>query len=161
NAFANKIKSFIKLGIIPEYLLNSYMEFTPVDICANAIIKVIQNNVPEISVLHIYDNEHVYLNKFVEYLKLNNINMKIVNQNDFKEEVERILKQESENKLLEGIINDFDKDKKVLYTSNVDIVSEFTRAYLYKIGFIWPKIENEYMSKYFKYLEKVDFFDTK
>lgn len=161
NAFANKIKSFIKLGIIPEYLLTSYMEFTPVDICADVIIKIIQNYMQEISVLHIYDNEHVYLDKFVEYLKLNNINMEIVNQNDFREKVEEILKQENKNNLLEGIINDFDKDKKVLYTSNIDIVSEFTRAYLYRIGFIWPKIENEYMSKYFEYLKKVNFFDAK
>ena len=157
NAFANKIKSFIKLGVIPEYLLSSYIEFTPVDICANAIIKIIQNYVGEISVLHIYVIEHVYLDKFVEYLKLNNINMEIVNQNDFKEKVEKILQQENQNSLLEGIINDFDKDKKVLYSSNVDIVSEFTRAFLYKIGFVWPKIENEYMSKYLKYLKREKF----
>lgn len=157
NAFVNKLKSFIKLGVIPEYLLNSYMEFTPVDICSDAIIKIIQNNVQDISVLHIYNNEHVYLDKFVNYLKLNNINMKIVNQNDFKNKIEEILKQENQNNLLEGIINDFDKDKKVLYSSNVDIVSEFTRAFLYRIGFIWPKIENEYMLKYFKYLKKIKF----
>ena len=83
--------------------------------------------------------------------------MEIVNQNDFKEKVEKILQQENQNSLLEGIINDFDKDKKVLYSSNVDIVSEFTRAFLYKIGFVWPKIENEYMSKYLKYLKREKF----
>lgn len=156
NAFACKIRSMIKLGMIPEYLLKEYMEFTPVDICAEAIIRIMQNNQPNFSVYHIYDNEHVHFDEFIKYLKESNIELKVVEHQEFKEKINDILKNNS-NDILSGIINDFDKDKKLTYTSNVDIVSEFTRAFLYKIGFIWPKINEEYIQKYIRYLSEIKF----
>lgn len=156
NAFACKIRSMIKLGMIPEYLLKEYMEFTPVDICAEAIIRIMQNNQPNFSVYHIYDNEHVHFDEFIKYLKESNIELKVVEHQEFREKINDILKNNS-NDILSGIINDFDKDKKLTYTSNVDIVSEFTRAFLYKIGFIWPKINEEYIQKYIRYLSEIKF----
>ena len=156
NAFACKMRSFIKLGIIPKYLLNDYVEFTPVDLCAKAIIKIMQNYEKNFSVYHVYNNEHVYFYELQEYLKKNNINLKIVSHEEFKEKVENTLKEKNVN-ILSGIINDFDKEKKLIYSSNIEIMSEFTRAFLYKIGFIWPKIDEHYMKKYLEHLTKIKF----
>ena len=74
----------------------------------------------------------------------------------FRGKVEELLKGKNEN-ILSGIINDFDKDKKLTYNSNIDILSEFTRAFLYKIGFVWPKIDEKYIEKYVKYMKKIKF----
>ena len=133
------------------------MEFTPVDLCADAIIKVSQNYVEGISVLHIYDNEHVYLDKFVKYLQLNGIDIEVVNHNEFKNKIDKILQEENQNDILMGIVNDFDKDKKIAYSSNIKIASEFSRAFLHKIGFTWEKIEEEYILKYLKYFKQIKF----
>ena len=155
NAFATRIKSMLELKMLPEYLMNEYIEFTPVDICAEVIIKIMQNYEKAFSVYHVYNNEHVYFDKLKLYLEKNNINLKIVNHVEFKEEVEKILK--SQNDVLSGIINDFDKEKRLTYNSEIDILSEFTRAFLYKIGFTWPKIDEKYIEKYIKYLTKIKF----
>ena len=46
---------------------------------------------------------------------------------------------------ISGIINDL-KDNNVLsYESNIKIYSEFTRAFLYSLGFSWPIIDNNYI----------------
>ena len=156
NAFASKIKSFISLKIIPEYMLESYLEFTPADICADVIIKILQNYAKEYTVFHIYNNNHVYINKFIELLRKNNINIEIVKDNKFKEKIENVLK-EDKNGILDGIINDLDNNKKLQYSSKVNIMSEFTRGFLYKIGFTWPEIDEKYVEKYVKYLTKVKF----
>ena len=43
NAFLSRLKSFIKIGLVPENLLQTNLEFTPVDDCAKAIILIMQN----------------------------------------------------------------------------------------------------------------------
>jgi len=156
NAFVTKIRSVINLGMIPDYLSNEYVEFTPADLCAEAIIKIMQNYERNFSVYHVYNNEHVYLDKLQSYLEKNNINLKVVNHYEFKEKIEKIL-QEKDSNIISGIINDFDKDKKLIYTSNTDILSEFTRAFLYKVGFAWPKIDEKYIEKYVKHLKEIKF----
>lgn len=154
NAFVGKIRSFVQLKNIPEYMLNSYLEFTPVDICSDAIIKIMQNEAKEYTVFHLYNNNHVYIDKFIEYLRKNNINVKVVNEVEFKEIIEKVL-EKSDSNILSGIINDLDNDKKLMYNSNVNILSEFTRGFLYRIGFEWPIIDEEYIRKYLEYLTKV------
>ena len=43
NAFAGRLKSFIHLKNIPDYLQALPLEFTPVDLCAKAIVYILQN----------------------------------------------------------------------------------------------------------------------
>lgn len=156
NAFACKIRSFIYLKSIPEYMLESYLEFTPVDICADAIIKIVQNYAKEFTVFHLYNNNHVYISDFIKYLRKIYIDIKPVKEFEFKEKIETILK-EGNSDILSGIINDLDNNKKLMYNSKVNIMSEFTKGFLYKIGFEWPIIDEKYVEKYIKYLTKVKF----
>ena len=156
NAFANKIKSFVSLGCIPEYMLESYLEFTPVDICANAIIKIIQNYNKYYTVFHLYNNNHVILSNFIKYLKKSNIDIKFINEYKFKEKIEKVL-NENDRDILSGIVNDLDENKKLRYNSKINITNEFTRGFLYKIGFEWPIIDEKYVEKYIQYLIKVKF----
>ena len=44
NAFAQRIKSFIEIGHSPEYALYHAIDLTPVDLCAEAIIKILNYN---------------------------------------------------------------------------------------------------------------------
>lgn len=156
NAFASRIRSFIQLKSIPEYMLESYLEFTPVDICSDAIIKIAQNEAKEYTVFHLYNNNHIYINNFIEYLRKNNIDIEVIIENKFKEKIETVLK-ENNSDILSGIINDLDNNKKLIYNSNVSIMSEFTRGFLYKIGFEWPVIDEQYIQKYIKHLTEVKF----
>ena len=45
NAFAKRLKSFIEIGAFPEYLVQHAIELGPVDLCADATIKILQNKV--------------------------------------------------------------------------------------------------------------------
>ena len=156
NAFVNKLKSIIELGMLPEYLLDSYVEFTPVDVCADAIIKIMQNYDKEFSVFHIYDNNHVYFNELQKYLEDLEIKLKNVSHEEFVNKINKILNKKEENIIL-GIINDLGKDKKLSYTSKISIFSEFTQEFLRKLGFVWPNIDKEYIFKYIKYLKGINF----
>ena len=40
NAFVNRLKSFLQIGVFPKDLLHLYCEFTPIDYCGDAIINI-------------------------------------------------------------------------------------------------------------------------
>ena len=58
NAFINRIKAIIKLGVVQDKYLQHSLEFTPVDYCADAIIRVVKDN-PSFTVLHLFNNNFI------------------------------------------------------------------------------------------------------
>lgn len=156
NAFVNRLITFIKLGYIPDYLSNGYLEFTPVDLCAEAICKIIKYASPY-SVYHLFNNKHVNMLKTIYYLKEYGINIKIVNNNKFLDVVNNIL--EDDKKILSGIINDFDNKKQLVYESNITLNNDFTNEFLHKVGFDWPEIDKEYIFKYLDYLKSIHYIE--
>jgi len=154
NAFLTRVSSIINIGAIPNSILKDYIEFTPVDLCADAIVTIMQNYVKNHSVFHIYDYNHVYMDSLVELLKNCRININTLSDEEFSNLLTILLKDTNKKKHVSGIINDLSSDKKLSYEGNVNIKSNFSIQFLEKIGFIWPKIDENYIIKYVKYLRK-------
>lgn len=158
NAFTNRLKSVILLGVIPKSLMEQEIEFTPVDLCADAIIKIMQNNSKNISVFHIYNNNHTTINKIVSVLKDLEIKMFVVSDDEFSNVLNEALKNTTSKKALSGIINDLTEDKKLKYSTNIKVKSSLSIDYLLKCKFKWKKIDKTYIEKYFNYLKNIEFF---
>lgn len=155
NAFANKLKSFIMLKAVPKYLLKEYLEFTPVDLCSLSIIDILKNDYKNVYIYHIYNHHHIYIKTFVEMLKNLNINLKILDENDFKALINSAF--EDNSNALFGIINDFNSDKKLTYSQNSSVKSNLSLDVLEKMGFVWKDIDFEYIKKYINYLQEIKF----
>ncbi len=155
NAFVNKIKSIIKLKNAPKSLLDTYIEFTPVDSCADAIIKLMQNKCNSATIFHVYDNNHITISDFINILNEIGTKITIVDDKQFENIIDEKINENSQ--LVHSIINDF-SDKKLSYKSNVSITSEFSRIFLKMIGFTWPNIDKTYIIKYMKYFYDINFF---
>ena len=153
NAFVNRVKTLINIGFIPNNLLSSYIEFTPVDVCSYVIILLMQNYIKNFTVFHLYDNNHVFISDFIKYLSSLNININVVTPDEFGDVVNRAITSNTKN--LDGIINDLDKNNRISYDSNIKISSEFTRAVLYHLGFHWPVIDKQYLEKFLKNLNLI------
>ena len=159
NAFANRIKSFIKLKVIPDSLLKDYVEFTPVDLCAESITNVLNNRYPEMYIYHIYNDKHIYFSKLIKLLQILNVNIKILEEKEFKEKINSVLNDNNKNESLSGIINDFDNNQKLSYSSNIKISNKITKEILKRDGFEWKEIDENYLKKYLDYLKKIKFID--
>ena len=146
NAFLNRLKAFLTLKQIPDSILDNYIEFTPVDFASKAIIKSIEFSEPAISILHIYNSKHLYINQLVHILKQLNIPIEIVDDSSFS----TALKNFSFNNLSSDfniLLNDLDKSDKLLYHTNLTINNDFTIEFLQSIGFDWPEIDKSYIQK--------------
>ncbi|MBR3255666.1 MAG: amino acid adenylation domain-containing protein [Clostridia bacterium] len=160
NAILAKLKSFLSIGYIPDYLLNVTFDFTPVDICSQAIIKIANTKI-ENSTFHIINNNIISMNMLISILKELSYNIQPVSEEKFLEVFEKIRRDSSKQDILIGIMQDWIRDKGFKYNYNVIFNSDFTNKYLSSVGFSWPIIDKLYFSKYIEYLEKIGYIGGK
>lgn len=158
NAYVSMLTALLNIGAIPDYLLERYLEFTPIDICAEAIIKIIEHPSKLNRVFHLYDYNHVDINDFINIVKLRT-KFDIVSNDEFIDKLNQILKKDNAVKLLAGILRDLDSDKKLKFETKIKVKSEFSIKYLQKIGFIWPKIDENYLNKFLDYFSSIGYMN--
>ena len=156
NAYINRLISYYNIGCIPNYLLDGYLELTPVDCCANAIIRILQYNCSTNRIFHLLNHKNIDISYFIDTLNKYYDKIEIVNNEDFLKTVDKILANTSTKNILSGIINDFDENRRIVYSSPVKIKSDFTIKYLYNIGFDWPVLKEEYIVKFLKFFDNLN-----
>jgi len=154
NAFINRISDFINLGCIPDYIQDEYLEFTPVDIISNSIIKLITHPTKNNRIFHLFNHNHIYINKCIKYFKELNSDIKIIPEEEFKKLIKSALNSKKKKSLLKTLINDLDSNLHLMYKTDIIIKSNVTIKYLSKIGFFWPKISDKYMKKFIELLRR-------
>lgn len=139
NAMFSRLKTITKLGKITDTYENLEVDFSPVDLCANAITTILQNP-SEQTIYHIYNNNKISLMKF---FKLAKINLAHTEQNDFTEQIQN-MKTPFASYLLDDIQN-----------SNTHLTpakNDLTTSLLKKEGFFWNNIDTNYINKLVEFI---------
>ncbi len=155
NAYINRLLSFIRIRNVPKYFIEHTLEFTPVDCCADAIIKLLTHKTSYNRIFHLHDNNRILIKDLLnifekKYFKINEISTK-----EFNQLINSLLKSNNSSKYLSGLISDFDKEGNLNYVQKIQVVSEFSNSYLKKLNFMWPKIEELYIFKFLEYLKSL------
>ena len=161
NAFVGRIKTFLQIGCIPDYMTKGYVEFTPIDYSGDAIIKLANHYDKKFSIFHILNYKHLKLTEFYDILQKLGANVKIVSSDEFLKIVDELLKDKEKSNILQGIIRDFDSNRKLIYESNIKITENFTKDFLKKLDFEWPEIDINYIRKYLDYLIGIGYLNIK
>lgn len=156
NAFINKIHSFLQIKSVPDYLLSQPIEFTPVDLCAEAVVKLCFSNTDN-TVFHVYNNNFIDFKYLLSIASNFGIKLNIVNKNEFNKLMRNLAKNESQKEYVAGIINDIDKTGKINYNSTVNIKNDLTTGVLEQLDFKWPKIDDNYIKKFIFYLKSIGY----
>lgn len=157
NAFLQRVKSVLELGVVPDYLMELYAEFTPIDEAAKAIMTITRNFSTEQTVFHINSIKVVYMDKLLELFNLLGFNLKMVTGAEFTEALRQTTKQSGMEHIFETFINDLDENDKLNYDSNIRLKNDFTVQYLKMLGFEWSDIDIEYMRKYVEYFRRIQY----
>ena len=158
NAFVRRLKSFIEIGAFPKETLKHALEFTPVDLCADAIIKILEYSSP-CNVFHIYNPNlmpapllyNTLLDRGFEIIPVTDELMSYI--------ITGILEDNKKKDTISGIIHYFVKNIKFTYTSKVRLDCDFTNKFLNKVGFNWVSYDSLYINKCFDYFKKVHFIE--
>ena len=156
NAFVGRIKSFINIGSVSKKMLDLDMEFTPIDLVADATVRLATSNNEQL-IYHLYNVNHAKLSKIMVTLKNEfNITIDALDDKSQKEKINKYI-ENKETERINGILLDINSEKDIAYSSNIAIKCESSISVLKKLNFIWPNIEHEYIKKYFEYLRKIKF----
>ena len=157
NALLKRIKAFLELGLIPDYLMSLYCEFAPIDEASNAVMTITRHFSTEQTVFHINSIKVVYLDKLVEYFNILGFDMKVVDGKTFTEALRQTAKQDGTEHIFETFITDMDENERLNYDSNIRIENDFTVQYLKQLGFEWKDIDLEYLRRYVEYFRKIGY----
>ena len=158
NAFAKRIQSFVEIGAFPKYLLQHAIELTPVDLCAESIIRILEYS-SNCNVFHIYNPNLVSIRMLYNTLVENGFDIIPVSNKMMNYILSGILEDDNEKSVVSGIVQDIDSNKQFTYISKIHLQSNFTVHFLEKIGFIWPIYDSSYIDKTLKYFEKINFLN--
>lgn len=158
NAFINKVFAFLNIGKFPNNLMDEYVEFTPVDLCADIIVKIIfcKNN---FNIFHIHNNNYITFKKLISILEELGFKTEIISPEDFYNLVKTISADKNKNNIISGIINDFNIDNLISYKNDIKMLSPLTDAILKKLSFKWPTIDKNYIQKYIAYLKSIGYIE--
>lgn len=158
NAFAKRIQSFVEIGAFPKYLLQHAIELTPVDLCAESIIRILEYS-SNCNVFHIYNPNLVSIRMLYNTLVENGFDIIPVSNKMMNYILSGILEDDNEKSVVSGIVQDIDSNKQFAYISKIHLQSDFTVHFLEKIGFVWPIYDSSYIDKTLKYFEKINFLN--
>ncbi len=143
NAFLQKIKGIVKLKLVPDMLLESIIDISPVDVCAKAIVKLIENDENK-SIYHV-SNKNIKVKEIVDILNEMDCKIKICNLDNFKEKVMDIT--EDYVAILQEQFNQLGYDLN-------EIDNDFTIFTLEDLNLIWPNIDENYMKYIIEIINK-------
>ena len=157
NAFVNRIGYILKLGVLQEGFKEHATEFAPVDLCATAIVKIMQSD-PDFNVFHIFNNKLISFSNLIDFINNLGIKLDFVSDKKFSDTVTYFLNDPKLKNEISGIVTDLDSNKLFKLNANILLDVDFSVSYLQKLGFEWPKIDEDYIKKYITYFEQIKLF---
>ena len=150
NKLTNDLISFIKLGVIPNYLLNLPINLTPVDDSAKAIYKLVTNPSEYNRVFHISNPYPISMKKLINALRICGISIKTSTEEDFKTMIQKMKNIPDKKDIIKNLLYNSDAKLHINYSKQINLSTKITIKYLKKIEFKWHKNTNTYIMKIIK-----------
>ena len=154
NAFYNILMMILKYHILPNTMINQFLEFTPVDYCAKSICKLIFNVKINHFVFHLFNENYISVEDLLKIFETLGFSTNILSGNDFNQKIIALSNEYPEENILKGIVNDLDDNLGLSFHSSVNQKNMYTNSCLEKLNFEWPKIHLDYIEKIIQYLKK-------
>ncbi len=160
NAFLGRVKAALEFGMIPDYLLTQYAEFSPIDYTAQAVMTIASHFNNDYTIFHINSHKPIYFDKMVEVIKKIGIDLNVVEGKVFAAALREVAKQSDTAYIFDAFVNDMDDQERLVYDSNIRIENDFTVKYLNSLGFDWCEIDYDYMKAWVEYFRGIGYLNV-
>lgn len=157
NAFYNAFGSILQIKMISANLLREEIEFSPVDLCARAVVNILKTRQSDGRVFHIFNHHTVSIAELLGVLSGIGIDISVKSKEELEKYLSGSLKNQGSGQAMPGILVYLKESGELAYQPRIDIRSDFTSGYLDKTGFQWPLIDERYMSKMISYMKEARF----
>ena len=159
NAFYNILMMILKYHILPNTMINEFLEFTPVDYCAKSIFDLVCNVETDKYVFHLFNENYISVSDLLKIFENFGFETSILSGNEFKQRIVALSNRYPEENILKGIVNDLDDNLGLSFSSTVNQKNLNTNNCLETLNFKWPEINEEYVEKIINYLRKKKYLE--
>lgn len=159
NAFYSILMMILKYHVLPNTVLNNFLEFTPIDYCSNAIVKLVFNTEINRHVFHLFNNNYIQISELLKIFEELGYSAEILSGSEFKKRILNLSNMHQEESILKGVINNLDDEEGILLDSAINQKNVNTNSCLEKLDFEWPIVTKEYLEKIVKYLNSKKLLD--
>jgi amino acid adenylation domain-containing protein/thioester reductase-like protein len=157
NAFIKRLRAYAAIGKIPYSVLGGKVELTPIDMAARAIL-LLGHAPQECCVFHVYNSHQIYIGDIVDIMKEVGLAISGSEEDEFTESFARAREDENKQEAISGLVTAMGMGKGE-GRGLVNVTNDYTTQILYRLGYKWPLINDEYLIMFIKYLEEMNFFD--
>lgn len=157
NALYNRLRSIIQLGFVLQEHHGLEMELSPVDYCSRAIILLSQIVESNRKIFHIFNPHTIRMTGLIQAADRCGYYIETLGTEEYQTRIKEIHTDPYRRELLMGIISDLNIMRSIGLHSSPHIDANITVQYLDKMGFKWPKPDNEYIQKLIYYMESIGF----
>lgn len=151
NAFYNILLLILKYRMVPENMLEQWLEFTPVDLCSSAVVKILWNTNSIDRVYHIFNHNYMKTAELVNIFKESGFDIKVKTPIEFNKEIMEKIKGDETS--LKGVVNDLNSENGLSFNLAINQKNEISNEVLSKLDFKWFKPEKEYIQKIIECIE--------
>ncbi|MEH6979627.1 thioester reductase domain-containing protein, partial [Bacillus pseudomycoides] len=159
NAFMSRLKFVLQYGVVSNSLLSSKVEFTPVDYCSNAIIRLVTSNIDTDNVqdyiFHMYNHQKLELKDMVEIFKQIGHSIEVLGDSEYQQLMLKISQDENRQEDIQMLMVSGEKMDDRYKVVKLDSIR--TQKELEIIDFGWPEINIEYLQKVVEYMNSSGF----
>ena len=157
NSFMLRLRAYAALGAFPCYEMDMPAEFSPIDMTAASII-ALAGTPKDFTVFHARNAHDVQMGDVLAAMNECGIEIKPVSDEEFQKRISAFMEDESRSLLVAPLIS-YNKAAGTVKMVSIPDVSTFTTKALYQLGFKWPIITDDYISKAIMALQTLGFFD--
>jgi amino acid adenylation domain-containing protein/thioester reductase-like protein len=157
NAFYSTLRSALKLGAVSEELLMQPIEFSPVELASDAIIRVARTRGSDNRVFHVFNHHTMMMKDLVEILDGMGYLLKVKSKEDMDRFIHDEIDEQTRRDVLPGLMIYLGKTGELAFCNSLAINSDISVEYLKKLGFQWPSADAEYLAKLVEAMRKSDF----
>ncbi len=157
NGFMRGLKGYKILKCFPVGGLSQAVEFSPIDLTAQAILRLSQTN-RELTVFHPYNNHTVYMADVLAEMNAYGFGISVVSDAAFDAALRAGMADPEVAPAISGLIVYLNSDT-VNHIYPIDPENHFTTEVLYRISHRWPLTNESYLNKSIAALDGLGFFD--
>ena len=155
NAFMKQMRSYVKLGFFSVTDMDVEVEFSPIDMVAKAVV-ILAGTQDQYTVFHVNNCHKVHMANVLKVMRDNGMQVEVVSKKTFNERFSEALKDETKGEYVSGLISYLGNAGESRRFIGAD--ESYTVKALYRLGFSWPLISEQYIDKAFKALKAMRFF---
>lgn len=151
NAFYATLKEVVASGVVSDKILTQELEFSPIDSSAQAVMQLIANPASEGRIYHLMNPKTLSLKNLIsEFATLGiSIRTQISAKRTGKDDAPQAVPGASVY-LMRG---------ELAYGAPIQITADYTVESLERLGFVWPEIDQGYLSRILEYMRRNNFLN--